>query len=116
MTDELARLAVEVEGATGPSEDLDLDITNAVFGEIPHQCAAGWAAPEFTASLDAVVALIRERLPGCGYTLEYRPQYGDWAASVRSQGRCYIVPAATGALALLAATLRALAAQEQADA
>lgn len=127
-TEHLTSLLARVEGAEGPSRRLDGDLAEAL-GLVPEWCAershrqpdlwrgsgAGirvetWLAPHFTASVDAILALIERKLPGWSCSavkLTPDPSEGYvWPRhdSLRQhQGR-----AATPALALCAALLKAL--------
>lgn len=104
----LLELAERCKRATGPDSELGLAISEACEMETPHFCP--------TASLDAAMTLVPE---GCVWSV------GDWSAIDKWVGAtCWppedrrpvdfsgITLAATPALALTAAALRALAAQE----
>jgi hypothetical protein len=127
----LRALAERVEGLTGPCREMDGDVAEALRLP-PHELARcssrrgfwyrqvadadfdTWEAPTYTASLDAVVALIAEKLPGflwmVGHAGDTRP--GQYAAILMPPPALTGVDVArtnaTPALALLAATLRAI--------
>lgn len=147
-TAELIALAERVEAATGPDREinwirpLDADIFQAIGGplweyacksaQLPSGCppdamlaSARKRAPRYTSSLDAVTALIAEKLPGaswqCGFVhpdqADSDNEPGAWARvfppwswlSEDDDGEGIIVSAETPTLALLSAALRALA-------
>ena len=123
---DLTALAERVEGLAGACRETDVLIVQALYPDIgpcePH-CAGDtpifWndplykkPCPPLTASLDAVVALIERELPGWAWKC-VKPVPGQW----KSYGEVWASDAGffsgnadTPALALLAATLRALAA------
>lgn len=98
-------LATRVEGASGPDREIDRAI---------------WAIPEvrvggacYTASVDAVLALISETLPRWGWDA-VQPAHGATGkprACLYQGGSVYCGSAATPALAVLAAFCRAKAAE-----
>lgn len=115
----LLHLATRVEALDGPDHNADIDIA-VTLGYLAHEVAgygpylrrvyARDCAP-LTASIDAVVALITEKLPGGTWDVSHIPRvHPEYSAFV--DGSNQEVAAATPALALLAATLRALASQE----
>jgi hypothetical protein len=136
----MSDLIERVEKATGPDEDIDADVFEAFGGEkwdlayrratqpcgCPHETAVSTArlyAPEYTASIDAVCALIAEKLPkytGHGYErmsgnphtvgrVILAPECPDAGATDRRSWSRHVEAAgATPALALLAAALRAM--------
>ena len=130
--DTLTALAERVEGLTGPCRETDKAIALALGWTteapprdsdrpMPHL----WVGPDgsremaspphWTGSLDAVVALIERELPGALWYVDrgpVRPMAGLQAAG---DGPPWFFYAATPALALLAATLRALARKEGLD-
>ncbi len=72
-----------------------------------------WKAPAYTASLDAALALVKRAMPGAFGSVGY----GDWSDNAiavtldyRGAEKLVRTSASTPALALVAATLRALAA------
>lgn len=106
LTDLIAR----VEKASGPDRHLDWEVhcLNGMEGVGmygPH--------PTFTASLDAVVALVERELPGWGWLVATRDD--DYSASVWAPGYRFDPLGSghgkTAALALLRAFLRAKQAQ-----
>lgn len=121
MTD-LTELLGKVERAVGPDRELDLAIAlwrHPELAEWPRSAQGGWHSPEwglisapehYTSSLDAALALAERVLPTLlGWKLErtdtcwarlYFPERADSGI------------AATVPLALVAATLKALIAQE----
>lgn len=121
----LAELRKRVEAATGPDRELDVLVAVAV-GWKPHP--TGWVdpggiiravSPFFTRSLDAVLALVGEKLPGWHVNeLHQRPDEPLWWADLlvreiegppgdEATWRAN-AHAATPALALLSALLAAL--------
>ena len=120
---ELEALAKRVEGARGADSTLDVAVWCAVKEgwEVAErdadsvQCVGlpRWTRlpPDYTASVDAVLELIAEVLPGWLAFLSQQPD--GWSAEVTEgfgQAGGY---GPTPALALLAATLRALAQQTE---
>lgn len=127
MTDLLSR-AARVEAATGADIQLDADIRDALG--LPHDYSVewrGWGFDEagdpiekpkafpYTASLDAAMTLVPK-----GHTLFHLcGPYSDNQSRATVAGgrpvRFYETTAATPALALTAASLRALAAQHEGE-
>ena len=131
MKDKLLELADRVEALEGPDREVDAEIALAI-GVVPdgafRPCAAidlgtfatgpygFWSCEPYTASLDAAIALV----PDLGEIDGRRFDLSNFEK--RAMARCYSdadtdhkSSAATAALALTAAALRALA-QEQGDA
>lgn len=114
LSDLLARL----EGATGPDRTLDSQVWCAAHGYEWRQDRAV-SDPAVTASLDQALALVEAVLPGEFIELSGPRKYlnipapvpNHWCASVGLTGSAHGWGAAP-ALALLAAMLRALIAQE----
>lgn len=120
--DTLLALAARVEGAEGPSRELDGGIWRAVNGYQavdgfhcdgvwhrlnPKDAAAFDLPPAYTASLDAALALVPE---GFEATITVRPPGRVSSAICYGPGsRSRVRDAATPALALTAAALRARA-------
>jgi len=108
--DALLELAERCEKATGPDRDLDYDIHTIALGKAPN--LYGFQLPWFTRSLDAALTLAPERkhfgVGDCDDTKR------AWAWCGRMSGMLAIEEelgsAATPALALCAASLRAHAA------
>ncbi len=98
MKAELEALAVRCEAATGPDRELDA-LINDIAGRRPTM-------PAYTASLDAAMTLVPE-----GYLYGIGNPEGAAHAVVSESPDALIDPvkAATPALALCAASLRALA-------
>lgn len=126
---EALTLAGRVEAAQGPNFELERDIHEALYGDTLRKFGyrrdgAGWltAAPPFagaerlspppayTASVDAALALVAEKLPGHDWGIDNRGTHAFIQEPDRSHA--WHGNAATPALALLAAMLRALAADE----
>ncbi len=101
-----AELIARVESATGADRQIDLAIATTFYTREDWQ----WTyTPQWTASLDAVLALCAEKLPTYPVQLVIRPG-GRSRAWLMNQTNSH--EAATPALALLAALLRALDTQE----
>lgn len=97
---ELSNLIDRVEGASEPSREFDAELANYF----------GWYSPwPITSSLDAALALVREKLPGWAWsvtssTFEVHFHAVLWTRAEPQQS----AQAATPPLAILAALLRAL--------
>lgn len=105
MTEILSELADRVEGASGPDRELDEHIKRTVEGW--HAKARFDNPPTYTASLDAAMSLVPE---GVWFHLsDYRKGLGETGAEAHLYGRSadWKAEAATPALALTAAALRA---------
>ena len=111
---ELQALLERVKAATGPNYALEIDI-HALFAravDTPDR-----RAPAYTASLDAITALIERELPGRGYgVLPAFDAWGGWIFRTMSPARFggghdIGKGGPTPALALTAAFLSALIAQ-----
>lgn len=103
----MLELASRVEAASGPDRELDAEIGRFFaadfLGYVPDEPATGCA--KFTASLDAAMLMVP---PKRGWRVSYQTKYNPKCyATVGKIG----VYAATPALALTAACLRALASQ-----
>lgn len=130
--EELEALAVRCEQASGADRELDKLVVQAAYPEIgepaPH-CVGDepifWrdpyykrCVPKLTASTDAILALIAEKLPGWRYRVglddgAHRAAVFE-AGAGRSLSRSIILHnGATDALALCASFLRALAASQE---
>lgn len=131
MTD-LKTLAERVEGLTGPCRETDAEIAIAVGRNVRDElfyqgdwydrfadAGAYETLHRYTASLDAVLALIGEKLPGASWSCGFvHPDQSDTDDPPGAWGRVctdhyghedeHIRSGATPALALLAAALRAL--------
>jgi hypothetical protein len=117
----LVDLAERVEGLAEPDAEIDMEIAQALGWWQEHSPHLGWFwhtpsrgilrdVPAYTASLDAVVALIGEKLPRWGWEVRSRITGTDLvSASVYEPGQTIGCLARTAPLALLAACLRALA-------
>jgi hypothetical protein len=117
MTD-LIGLAERCEKATGPDRELEQDICDTVHGPnyMPNVFQQdGSRIPRYTASLDAAMTLVPN---GMGWSVN-RYASGTWARAgvYEDNGRDpgYYCDAATPALALCAAALRARATKETHD-
>lgn len=153
--EQLQALLKRVQAATGPDRELDADMDEALRIGLPHLPAwawqnfpqwknisggrvcclhrdgshgLNWSSLEFTASIDAALALVERVAPGglLDLTLGYEPGAADraWPAvtlrfypdGVRVDGKQYhavIEGAPTPPLAILAALLRALISQSE---
>lgn len=120
MTD-LTTLSRRVSEAEGPSRELDAEIAEALGWSTFMLGGAGlcWKSPdghihagppEWTRSLDAVVALIAEKLPGFKWSLH--KSGSPYIAGVTKEAPVRTMPhmgvAKTPALALLSAALLAI--------
>lgn len=130
----LSELSRRVSEAEGPSRELDVEIWLALDGRntrkqwsYVHEATGKTCeidetrdatrrlitVPEYTASLDAVAALIAEKLPGCGWQIGQTEEDMDFRcwARVLKRSALFAPPngvAKTPALALLAAALLAI--------
>lgn len=97
-------LLERVEGAASPDRDLDDTIARAMgYDPVP-----GWA-PHYTSSLDAVLALVEEKLPG--WHVAIMGAGATWQADVHPLSGSFTLSrghSVTPALALLKAFLTAL--------
>lgn len=107
----IADLIKRVEAATGADGALDLEVHMAVA---PYRYPLGWSWKEgvrplhLTASVDAVISLINEKMPGACFEVGRRADGID--ACVYMDGEyadAGLAHGATPALALLLAFLRA---------
>lgn len=122
---ELLKLAERCEAAAGSDRDLDVDIHEAIGNVVDRGCPAEWHSgeetPRYSESIDAAMMLVREDAQRLRFwRVGNDGEGGDPSAfkaeilvvtnltSVTSKAI-----AATPALALCAASLRARAAQEQ---
>lgn len=114
-------LADRVEGAEGPSYALDCEIARAINPQATSQTVP----PAYSASLDAAMTLVPEgwqcgfEMHGCydqvdrpeawcwPYSSDFEPDWRDGNEGYRSNPHGYRAVAATPALALVAAALRA---------
>ena len=110
----LSALLERVEGATGGDRALDSAIERACFGDAP--ITEGWGGTlDYTASVDAALALIGRVLPGADPKIwRWR---GQWGASLHDPENGSMVIAQhhyspTPALALCAALLAAMIGEE----
>ena len=107
MRDTLAALVERVEQAAGPDRDIDFAVAAAVgWPDSPH---SHQHARRYTEHLDAAVSLVPE---GHGWHIQNNPSVGACWAAVSSTRHalpwgCGMRRAATPALALCAAALRA---------
>lgn len=124
---ELAELLVRVKAATGPDRELDRAIFDGLLGGIFDEAAVGqffirirWDAEpvEFTASIDAALALVERKLPGAWYVLakgrmtEAEPLFGC-ELLFGAEEQLGIEAGHTQALAIVAALLTALQAPNE---
>lgn len=130
MTD-LPSLIERLKAAEGPSRELDFDIASALgLCQTRNGVAYQWSEagstsylyypPEFTASLDATIALVERKLPGWSFGFIADPHVSNVLAWVEPEshyegrhGGRYSSKTTTPALALLAALLTALQEQEE---
>ena len=125
MTD-LPSLIVRVERLEGPDREVDLEIARALVPDVICTRLVRWPPPEreedfthweYTASLDAVVALAERVLPALAPAIGMNVHHRYWhgrLSFVRADGDVdgYSADAPTPALALLLALLRAVQAQQ----
>jgi hypothetical protein len=101
---ELLALAERVEGLTEADREVDILVAIALAA-VPE--GKSWRVPSLTASLDAVVSLIEQVLPGAIWLVSSVNR-----ANIRSPDRSVFFANATSpARALLASLLRAKAAE-----
>lgn len=120
MATDLAKLAERVEGLQGPCRETDARVHyEVVTAKTPGFWLAtqdayaeeamrqGWATPRYTASLDAVVALASEKLPGIWTYFLDRAVKAVWKKHSTHIRHHEVAPDEMARLTL-AATLRAL--------
>ncbi len=107
-SEEMLALAGRVEQANGPERELDFDIADAVLGPIKPPYRRGYCE-KYTASLDAAMTLVPQGQDW--YVTSIRPLTGRFAGAIYkgSEPSMDYAEAATPALALCAAALRARA-------
>lgn len=89
--------------ATGPDKDIDVAIARALFEVVDRSNITGWRedyfillpetiagpyekrVPEWTASLDAAVALVEEKLPGWCILMAYNSKTKRGRADIHSE-------------------------------
>jgi len=117
MTDILKRL----KEATGSDRELDAAIFWKLFPGSKPNLHTAMNIPDYTASIDAALALVERMLPGWDLSLFHRHTKSGWMARVRSpsydlfctnivDGEEHCVPSAP--IAILAALFTALEAQD----
>jgi hypothetical protein len=133
---DLQELLERVKNATEHNRELDADIATALGFKIEWKMAnyimelrpvIDWPphgrepCPQFTASIDAALALVERKLPGWAYAIIHEEGRGNvayvhnnqsafegWSTRPNPNRRWHEVRAATPALAILAALLSAL--------
>ena len=126
----LKELLERVEKAEGPDRELDGAIADALglapdnltrvsatyYEYTPDPDKGWWEAGRYTASIDAAVALVEKKLPGCALaigTMKFIQPGVPWATIWTTGGDPkWNADAKTPALALIAALLKALIASE----
>lgn len=130
MTDNLRGLIERLEKLEGPDREVEAEIDVALFGgetvwktanytmesypasRRPSATHIGGFAnehvPSYTASLDAAVALVERVLPGWDGFVPINAKGEAWVWPAGGMGKGHRVSAATPAIALLIATLKAL--------
>lgn len=115
MTDH-TDLIRRLEEAEAGSRRLDVAVHDALFPPradgyqmpdgtvLPPSWGRGFDDPPYTTSLDAALALVERVLPGAEVIAISRTRTGGWGSGVNG----HVAYAATPALALVIATLRAL--------
>lgn len=123
-----------LEAATGADREIDADLMVALcgawrvndsqfygpgekswsFGEYEEESRA-WCGPlpYLTASLDAALALVEEKLPGCDWNLDRDSGRYEFEILPTEERIGYGARSATPALAVLIALLRALEAKDR---
>jgi hypothetical protein len=123
QTSELQSLLERVEKATGRDRSLDANVAEAIAG---WTCVRGdnWIGPtgritipEYTASLDAVLALVEEKYPRLALSFLRYPN-GEWGIGSSGGDEAPLItplefPGAHLPIQVLAALLRALIAQQE---
>lgn len=127
---EVQTLLERVEKATGPDRDLDLDLAVALVPDVVclrHNRYTGdnetFTRWEYTASIDAALALVERVLPGFQeIRLQFSLPLGIYCTATiykdtltKEAGETFIAPNKSAPLAILAALLRALIAQADAN-
>lgn len=100
----LADLLERVKGASGPDREIDRAVYNIAVPRDEQRIIA----PLYTASLDAVVALVERKLPGWDWIIGKTNGGLTIHAQLGPESLGYICFGETPALALLAALLSAL--------
>lgn len=108
---DLSDLLARVEAADGPDMELDADLYLALVGSNIRS----WdMPPEPTNSIDAALALVEEKLPGCA--IDMRLHEDDAQAVIATGALSYKNgDGVTLPLAVLSALLRALISQQSAS-
>jgi hypothetical protein len=123
----LKELAAMLDAATGPCWELDADLA-VVFDGMTFGVGM-WGSmlvgpngnffpvPDYTSSMDAVLALVERLLPGCWHRQTHNYPPGNHTCQIRVIGLCWFDAhnAPTPALAILKALVAALIAQENSD-
>lgn len=122
---DLAGLIERLEKSVAGGHELDCHISYALFypntpeWHLDLSIRDGWTIPPYSTSLDAAVALVEQKLPGAEWTVSNNSHHHErrYAEVVyqRTTGRSGFVgmAAATPAIAICIALLRALQAQEE---
>lgn len=109
MSQDMLKLAARCEAATGPDPKLDREILDTICEKWVGKWLLGPAKYRFTASLDAAMTLVPEGFRRAEYGT-YENARGHWHELSMSNGE-FSASAATPALALCAAALKARASQ-----
>lgn len=115
-------LAERCEKATGPDDAVDWDMLMAMCGpgyedswlaapaaRYALSTSYGYHAPEWTASLDAITALIERELPGWGWSIRRKPRDKVCTAHIGTSVTVSVRIQQKPAIALCAAFCRAMA-------
>ena len=111
MTETVDDLIRRVETATGPDRELDVDLSahfGGIFYQHPPWSTQTYVTPApLTASVDAALALVGKVFPGCRYATGNGEQGPFCWIEPKGRGGTLTAHAATPALAILLALLRA---------
>jgi hypothetical protein len=86
MSDTLKELLARVEAATGPDREIDAELIRIVWRQDPTAwIMTNTTIPAYTASLDAIIALVEKTLPGwLPGMVKKNSSRGAWECYVRN--------------------------------